>query len=77
MSIGDHEIRKQSSGKELPGPRELQLALFLSKSFDLPDRKSYHVNQIGQWITHDISLMGADVSGKNTIKFFLSTRWLI
>jgi len=51
---------------ELPGARELQLGLFWSKSFllDLPDIRNYHVNQIGQFVTHDISLMASNFAGK-------------
>lgn len=54
--IGDHEMRIQSDGSELPGPREVHLALFLDRTHDLPDIYNYHVNQFGQWAAHDITL---------------------
>lgn len=51
---------------ELPGARKVQLELFWPKSqlIDFPDIKSYHVNQIGQFLTHDISLMPSKIAGK-------------
>jgi len=51
---------------ELPGARELQLGLFWPKSclIDPPDIRNYHANQIGQFVTHDISLMASNFAGK-------------
>ncbi|XP_060868860.1 chorion peroxidase-like isoform X2 [Metopolophium dirhodum] len=57
---GNFTFRLQyKDGMELPGARKLQLELFWPKSslFDPPDIRNYHVNQIGQFVTHDISLM--------------------
>lgn len=59
----DHEIRKGSDGKELPGPRELQLGIFLPRSADLIDVRNFHVMQMNQWIAHDITLMATDSTG--------------
>lgn len=46
----------------LPGPRELQLVLFLDRARDYPDDYNFHINQLGQWIAHDITLMPPDFS---------------
>lgn len=64
----DHEIRKGSDGKELPGPRELQLGIFLPRSADFNDVRNFHVMQMNQWITHDITLMATDPTGKHIIE---------
>lgn len=61
--IGDHTIRLQSDGSVLPGPRELQLALFLNKAQDANDSRNFHINEVGQWLAHDITLMSPDLSG--------------
>ncbi|VVC25641.1 Haem peroxidase,Haem peroxidase, animal type [Cinara cedri] len=60
---GAYEFRRQLDGTKLPGPRELQLALFLYRSRDTPDIYNIHVSQFGQWITHDMSLLLPDISG--------------
>ncbi|XP_060850506.1 peroxidase-like isoform X2 [Rhopalosiphum padi] len=57
---GNYSIRLQhKDGKELPGVRQLQLALFFPRTpeSDTPDQRNYHVNQVGQYVTHDITLM--------------------
>ncbi|XP_026823507.1 chorion peroxidase-like isoform X2 [Rhopalosiphum maidis] len=57
---GNYSIRLQHrDGKELPGARQLQLALFFPRTpeSDCPDKRNYHVYQVGQYITHDITLM--------------------
>ncbi|XP_025198953.1 peroxidase-like [Melanaphis sacchari] len=62
---GNYSIRLQfRDGKELPGARRLQLALFKPRTpeFDIPDHRNYHINQIGQYVTHDITLMSANFS---------------
>lgn len=65
MLTDDHKIRKQSTGNDLPGPRELQLGIFLPRSADYDDHFNFNVMQMGQWIAHDITLMFGDTSGKN------------
>ncbi|XP_022170860.1 peroxidase-like [Myzus persicae] len=61
---GNYSLRLQYKNKsELPGARHLQLELFWPRTFpiDVPDiSRNYHVNQVGQFITHDISLMGVN-----------------
>jgi len=42
--------------------------MFLEKTNDLPDSNNYHLSQFGQWLTHDISLLPPDFSGKNEFK---------
>lgn len=70
--LGDYEIRLQTDGTKLPGPREVQLALFLGRSSDFPDTCNMHLNQILQWVTHDMTLLPPDLqAGK--IKNFLIT----
>lgn len=65
----DHKVRVQSNGEKLPGPRELQLKMFLPRSCDNDDHcRNFHVNQFGQWTAHDITLMPTDYSGKITMK---------
>jgi len=69
MLTGNFTFRlKYKDGMELPGARELHLKLFWPKSFliDPPDIRNYHVNQIGQFVTHDISLMLPDYAGKTS-----------
>lgn len=57
----DHEIRVQTDGTPLPTVRVLQLVLFLSNSRSKRlDVHNLHVNQIGQWVTHDITLLIPD-----------------
>jgi len=67
MLTDDHKIRKQSNGNELPGPRELQLGIFLPRSADIDGYYNFNAMQMGQWLAHDVSLMLADTSGKNTM----------
>lgn len=65
MVLGNHAFRRQTDGTRLPGPRELQIALFLYRSRpDSPDHYNFHVNQFGQWTAHDITLLLPDDSGK-------------
>lgn len=52
-------------GSMLPSPRKIQLLLFLEKSRDFPDCNNYHFSQVGQWLTHDMSLLPPDIGGKN------------
>lgn len=67
-SLGDHKVRNQVDGSLLPRPRDVQLFMFLEKTNDLPDSNNYHLSQFGQWLTHDISLLPPDFSGKNEFK---------
>ncbi|XP_025418034.1 peroxidase-like [Sipha flava] len=62
---GDHQIRFQSSGNKLPGPRELQLAIstISPNIIDVPEITNVHFTQMGQWLAHDITLMSPDLSG--------------
>lgn len=67
MLIGNFSIRVQfKDGKPLPRARKLQLGIFLIKTppDDFPDIRNYHVNQVGQYVTHDISLMPSNFAGK-------------
>jgi hypothetical protein len=66
ISTGDHQIRFQSSGNKLPGPRELQLAIstISPNIIDVPEITNVHFTQMGQWLAHDITLMSPDLSGK-------------
>ncbi|XP_025198974.1 peroxidase-like isoform X2 [Melanaphis sacchari] len=59
---GDYEVRKQVDGSLLPGPRKVQVLLFLKKSRDIPDFNNFHLSQFGQWTTHDITLLLPDFS---------------
>lgn len=60
----DYELRVQTDGTPLPKVRVLQIVLFLSNSKSkLLDVHNMHVNQIGQWVTHDITLLMPDLNG--------------
>jgi len=68
MLIGNFSIRVQfRDGKPLPRARKLQLGIFWMKTppVDIPDiSKNYHMNQAGQYLTHEISLMPSNFAGK-------------
>lgn len=64
-TIGDHKIRKQRDGSELPGPRELHFALFWDTRRDVPADYNYHLCQFGQWVILDISLTPPISDGKS------------
>jgi len=71
MFTDNYTFRVQhKDGKELPGARELQLGLFWPRIpiEDAPDIRNYHANQVGQFVTHDISLMPANFAGKTLQK---------
>ncbi|KAE9538939.1 hypothetical protein AGLY_005521 [Aphis glycines] len=57
---GNFSMRVQfRDGKPLPSARKLQVGIFRIQTFpiDIPDIRNYHINQVGQYVTHDISLM--------------------
>lgn len=58
---GNFSIRVRfRDGKPLPRARKLQVGIFWIKTppVDMPDIfRNYHINQVGQYVTHDISLM--------------------
>ncbi|XP_050540462.1 peroxidase-like [Daktulosphaira vitifoliae] len=63
-SGGERELRKQSNGTPLPGPRELQLDLLTELSTNLYDNYyNVHLMQWGQFLAHDIHFMPPDASG--------------
>lgn len=56
----------------LPGPRELQLALFMTKAHDEDDSRNFHMTEVGQWLAHDTSLMFPDISGNAVKKLYIA-----
>lgn len=68
MSTDDHTVRLQSDGSALPEPRQVTLAVFMLKAFDVPDIRNFHLNQVGQWVTHDTTFMLPESSGEHTVK---------
>lgn len=67
MLIGNFSMRVQfRDGKPLPNARTLQVEIFWMKTplNDTPDIRNYHINQVGQYVTHDISLMPSNFAGK-------------
>ena len=68
MLIGNFTIRVRfRDNNPLPRARKLQLGIFWIKTppFDIPDLfRNYHINQVGQYVTHDISLMPSNFAGK-------------
>lgn len=71
MFTDNYTLRVQhKDGKELPGARKLQLELFWPRIplVDVPDIRNYHANQVGQFITHDISFMPSNFRGKTLQK---------
>lgn len=53
-------------GKPLPSARTLQVGIFWMQtpSWDIPDINNYQVNQFGQYLAHDITLMPSNFAGK-------------
>lgn len=67
MLIDNYSIRVQfRDGKPLPRARKLQLGIFWLKTppNDCRDSRNYHINQVGQYVTHGITLMSSNFSGK-------------
>lgn len=60
MLTGDSKFRLQADGTLLPECRDLQWTIFLKRSFEIPDFRNYHVNQMLQFIAHDITHMVPD-----------------
>ncbi|XP_050059188.1 peroxidase-like isoform X3 [Aphis gossypii] len=57
---GNFSMRVQfRDGKPLPSARTLQVGIFWMQtpSWDIPDINNYQVNQFGQYLAHDITLM--------------------
>lgn len=73
----EHKVRVQSNGQKLPEPRVLQLNIFLPESRNISDFRNLNVMQVGQWATHDMSVMRGDFSGKNNITVIQKLIWLV